>query len=485
MVATRTVGLIRSHGRKATAFALFALVLLTALAVASSSKAAVESPPPPSVWSDKADYAPGETVTLSGANWAPGEAVHIRVNDDAGQTWSRDVDVTAADDGTISDQFNLPTSFVATYSVTASGAQSGTATWSFTDTNVKFDIAPVAGRATFVENLYIASNDCTGAVKTTGGFPNKTLTSSNGDNVGVGSNESLRIDASATTTNSPTLSFQAWSSTDATPSPFTVISGTNNLSICVSGNQGINPNYRATYGNAAPVTARDNASRTVNEGQTATNTGTWSDANPAETVTLTASVGTVTKSGTNASGTWSWSFGTTDGPAQSQTVTITATDSTGMSSSTTFSLVVTNVAPTATFNAPSSVSEGSNINLSLTSPSDPSSADTTAGFTYAFDCGSGYGAFSATSTASCSTNDNGSRTVKGKIRDKDSGETEYTASVTINNVAPTGTLGNNGPKVEGSAVSVSFTGVSDPSSVDATSLHYAFDCAGGSLAAVP
>jgi hypothetical protein len=92
----------------------------------------METPPPPSVWSDKADYAPGQTVTLSGANWAPGESVHIRVNDDAGQTWSRDVDVTAAEDGTISDQFNLPGWFVAFYNVAATGA-SGTATWSFTD----------------------------------------------------------------------------------------------------------------------------------------------------------------------------------------------------------------------------------------------------------------------------------------------------------------------------------------------------------------
>src|SRR5207237_6893403 len=105
-------------------------------------------------------------------------------------------------------------------------------------------------------------------------------------------------------------------------------------------------------------------------------------------------------------------------------------------------VTVNNVAPTAAFNAPSSVTEGSPIGLSLTSPFDPSSADTTAGFQYAFDCGdgSGYGAFSGTSTASCPTTDNGSRTVKGKIKDKDSGTTEYTASVTINNVAPSATL---------------------------------------------
>jgi hypothetical protein len=110
--------------------------MLAALAFANSGRAGVEAPPPPSVWSDKADYAPGEAVTLSGANWAPGESVHIRVNDDAGQTWSREVDVAAASDGTISDQFNLPDLFVAVYSVTATGATSGTATWSFTDASI-------------------------------------------------------------------------------------------------------------------------------------------------------------------------------------------------------------------------------------------------------------------------------------------------------------------------------------------------------------
>ena len=88
--------------------------------------------------------------------------------------------------------------------------------------------------------------------------------------------------------------------------------------------------------------------------------------------------------------------------------------------------------------------------------------DTTAGFTYAFDCGSGYGAFSATNTASCPTNDNGSRTVKGKIKDKDGGVTEYTESVTINNVAPIATFNGAASVNEGSPISLTLTWPSDP-----------------------
>src|SRR5205823_3543545 len=102
-----------------------------------------------------------------------------------------------------------------------------------------------------------------------------------------------------------------------------------------------------------------------------------------------------------------------------------------------------NVAPTATFSTNSPVTEGSPIQLSLGSPSDPSPADRATGFTHAFDCGGGYGPFGATPSAGCPTDDNGARVVRGKIRDKDGGTSEYTAQVTINNVAPTVTAGAN------------------------------------------
>ncbi len=94
--------------------------------------------PVQTIQSNKADYAPGATVTLTGSNWQPGEYVRIDVNDDQGKTWSRNVDVRTDASGRIHDQFQLPEWFVATYEVTAMGAQSGVATTSFTEGNVSF-----------------------------------------------------------------------------------------------------------------------------------------------------------------------------------------------------------------------------------------------------------------------------------------------------------------------------------------------------------
>src|SRR5205085_10370085 len=85
----------------------------------------------PKIASDQIDYSPGATVTLTGTGWQPGEAVHIFVNDDKGQSWSYSADVGADVSGHFVRQFVLPTSFVATYSVTATGLISGTATTTF------------------------------------------------------------------------------------------------------------------------------------------------------------------------------------------------------------------------------------------------------------------------------------------------------------------------------------------------------------------
>src|SRR5215203_3971391 len=81
----------------------------------------------PTIQSDKADYSPGEHVTLTGSGWQDSESVHITVNDDQGKTWDYSADVTADQSGNISHSFTLPDWFVATYAVSATGS-SGTAT---------------------------------------------------------------------------------------------------------------------------------------------------------------------------------------------------------------------------------------------------------------------------------------------------------------------------------------------------------------------
>jgi hypothetical protein len=101
----------------------------------------------PSIVSDQADYTPGSTVTLTGANWGGGEAVHIVVNDDQSEPWSYGTDVNADATGGFTVHFQLPTSFAATYSVQATGASGAVATTSFTDGNVSYSPAriPAAG----------------------------------------------------------------------------------------------------------------------------------------------------------------------------------------------------------------------------------------------------------------------------------------------------------------------------------------------------
>jgi hypothetical protein len=138
---------------------------------------------------------------------------------------------------------------------------------------------------------------------------------------------------------------------------------------------------------------------------------------------------------------------------------------------------VDNVAPSASFAAPTTVQEGSDIDLSLDGPFDPSTADTLAGFTYAFDCGAGFGSATPANAASCPTVDDGLVSVGGQIFDKDGGFSAYTGDVTIENVAPTADLSNGGPAGEGASVTVSFSNQFDPSSEDTNAgFHYAFNC---------
>jgi hypothetical protein len=124
-------------------------------------------------------------------------------------------------------------------------------------------------------------------------------------------------------------------------------------------------------------------------------------------------------------------FSAGDGP-DARTIAVQVTDSGGLTATAATDVTIDNVPPTATLGAPSSTAAGFPIALSLTSPSDPSTADTTTGFTYSFSCdGINYGAFGSAATASCPTTDVGVRMVGAKIKDKDGGTTTYTATVHV------------------------------------------------------
>lgn len=148
------------------------------------------------------------------------------------------------------------------------------------------------------------------------------------------------------------------------------------------------------------------------------------------------------------------------------TVQVTVTDEDSGAHSASFSVTVANVAPLATFNAPAAVDEGSSIALSLTNPMDVA-ADT---FEYAFDCGSGFGPFTTTANASCPTTDNGTRTVRGQVRDEDGGLTEYEALVTLNDVLPLAEAG--GPYTGIAGEPVALLGVPTCVAVDGCTVEW-------------
>src|SRR5215204_4222676 len=80
-------------------------LLLAVPAIAFAQDVTGGTPPVlPTIQSDKADYAPGELVTLTGSGWVPGESVNIVVNDTYGATWKHDVYVDADASGNITDQ---------------------------------------------------------------------------------------------------------------------------------------------------------------------------------------------------------------------------------------------------------------------------------------------------------------------------------------------------------------------------------------------
>lgn len=163
-------------------------------------------------------------------------------------------------------------------------------------------------------------------------------------------------------------------------------------------------------------------------------------------------------------------------------IEVVANDGIDSSSPTARTILTLNSPPTANAGGPYSGGEGSAIAMSGATASDPDVSDT---LTYAWTVNSALCSFSNASVLNpnLTCTDNGSFTATLEVSDG-TVTVSSDAAVTVNNVAPSASLGNNGAIDEGGSANVSFSGASDPSSDDTAALfHYAFDCNGGSLAA--
>lgn len=135
-------------------------------------------------------------------------------------------------------------------------------------------------------------------------------------------------------------------------------------------------------GSVPPIITVDNSLVTVNEGTTATNTGSVEDPDGHTIKFMTASRGTITFI---PSGQWLWISPAVDGP-HVETVTITAMDEYGAESSTQFTLEINNVAPTVTIwpTQTTSTLEGLSVPVRAT-VTDPGILDTFTGTITCYD----------------------------------------------------------------------------------------------------
>jgi PKD domain/Thrombospondin type 3 repeat len=217
-----------------------------------------------------------------------------------------------------------------------------------------------------------------------------------------------------------------------------------------------------------------------NEGDTLSTSGAFSDGDGNSTLTITkqSGSGTVTD---NHNGTWSWSLGTTDDGSGS--VVVRASDGEHTNATDSFNWSAANVAPSSSLSNDGPIDESGSVTVSFGSASDPSTADSGAGFRYAFACDGNEaslpatyaGAGTATSTP-CSFDDGpSSPAVKGRVFDKNDGFNTYSTTVTVNNLPPEiSSVTADTPIDEGNSSTVTVT-ASDPAGAN-DPLSYEFDC---------
>jgi PKD domain/K319L-like, PKD domain len=424
----------------------------------------------PSISSDKADYAPGETVVLTGEGWQPGESVTIRVEDEEGMSWSREVSVAADEEGQLRDEFPLPEWFVATYRVTAAGEASGVAITSFTDGNVFVKNAsgtPAGAAVTYRLERWVNESGC--PATTPGSTSNFTITGSEatsvspagGNSIGANDKDSIRVTFISA---SAGFGFEKWNVVNKDPSKNAGDNGalqTTSSSFCVNvSDSSISRSYVGFVKvTATPAVAKAGADQTVDEGaavsldgsgSTGATSYSWSQLSGPSVSLTGASTATP-------------SFTAPDGPA---TLTFRLTASNGAGGSTDdVQVSVENVAPTVTLAAgntysfPESTTAERSFSYTATDPA--GGADL---LSISIDCGSGtyvVGSDTGSSFKCLFADDSTGSSVKVTANDGDGGSASDSKAVTIQNVAPTVELTGPAEAQEGQTKTYSYT-VADP-----------------------
>jgi hypothetical protein len=207
--------------------------------------------------------------------------------------------------------------------------------------------------------------------------------------------------------------------------------------------------------NDAPTIGVLSTSVSVDEGSSATNTGTWGDVD-GDNVIVSSNLGAVTMQPLKS---WSWGYTPPDGPTAAS-VFLSADDQHGGVTGTWFVLTVNNVAPTVDAGTDATIDEGDTF-AQGGSFSDPGADTWTA--TVSYGDSSGERALTLTGNTFALSHayaDNGSYTVTVSVFDGDVTSTD-TAQVTVNNVAPTVSATGAAAVIEGSAYTLGVS-VTDP-----------------------
>jgi hypothetical protein len=169
-------------------------------------------------------------------------------------------------------------------------------------------------------------------------------------------------------------------------------------------------------------------------------------------------------------------LGIGDGPAEI-TVSLLIDDGQGGTDTVETTLTVLNAAPIAALSNDGPVTEGSTAVVSFSNQFDPSTADSAAGFRYSYDFDSdgafeiGDGTYAGSSVAASAVvpaaylaDGPGTRQVTARIIDKDGGYTDFTTTITIQNVAPVIALSGSGSINERAEYTLTLGEVTDPGS---------------------